>query len=483
MASLGWLACPLGSSAVPGHEISNLTVITSPKNATIGVAVETLIINFNLKAQTGIDVNRIKFLFDGGSPGFVVSANDFSVTKDEDKPDTKASISYVTEDVIFSKASTNIKVVYCLTSSNCNNILASAFINKLASGTSSGGTGGNNNGGNNNGGNNNGGNTSNGDNGSTGVTQIPRIFYLDVDEISNGDEGLVSTQAKQFKLTVTHNTQYLDKVTQDNFNVNTNPILSNLKITSTNTFTGEKVTVTDGYDFTLNGASVNSIERPGFTTTKYTSTSRVIKEAQKLKFKVDLQNYFNKINVVISNGALVTGEKNITIEALTGTLTNLVVDPTALSFSNTGKTKGQSSYFSDLVNIKATLVSNGDPSTVSDIDFFRLNKRQAKIKPKLYINSKKLLKIKPSIPAGGNAVISTAGGSSTISIPVNLETSAKEKVLIKQGFNSSSKIKTLTVPMIITTKTIDGLDLIFTDTLTDTVETLFETTISNGNSL
>jgi hypothetical protein len=474
IAFLGLFACQLSSKAVTGHEISDLAVITSPKNATVGVAVKTLIINFNLKAQTGIDVGRIRLLLDNGTPGFVVSASDFTVTEDESKPDTKASISYVTEDVTFVQASTNIKVIYCLTSTNCNDVLASASINKLASGTSSGGTGGGN----------SGGGTNNGDNGSTGVTQIPKVFYLDLDEVSNGDEGLVSTQTKQFKLTVTHNTQYLDKVTQANFNANTNPILSNLKITSINTLTGDKTKVTADYDFTLNGASIDSSERPGFAVTKYISNSSAIKEAQKLGFEIDLQSYFDKFSIVISNGAIVTADKSITIEALSGTLSDAVVNPSALSFSNTGTSKGISDYSSNLVNIEANLVSDSDPDTVSTVEFFRLNKAKAKIKPKLSINSKKLLTIRPSIPSGSSATISSNGNSFTISIPVNLATSAKEKTLIKQGFNISSKTKTLKIPMIITTKTGDDLDLIFTDTFSDTVETNFEiTTDSNGSSL
>ncbi len=463
------LACHVGSQAATGHSIDITSISSNPSPPRVGEAVDSFTIRFTLKAQSGIDVNRIKIFFDNGDTAFPTSASDFTVTPNVNHPDTRASIIYRAEGITFSQANTDIKISYCLTSFNCNTTLATALINQNAIGS------GNNNPG-------TGGNTNNGNSSNGSVSQIPHVFFLDVEEVTNGDTGTVSLEPKQFRLIIEQDKNYLDSVTEANFNPDTNPILSNLVITSTNTFTGEKTKVTDEYSFDLDSASIVSTTRTGFLVTEYISDSKIIKNGQKLKFNVDLkENYFDKFGIPVVNGAVIQDHDTITIKPLTGSLSNINIAPTSISFSNIGKSKGKSNYVSDSVTISANLNSDDPASTVANVDFFRLNTSNNKIKPKLSINSKKVLNIRPGLNGSGS--ISNNGDS--INLPINLETSAKENFLIKQGFNDPSKTKTLKIPMTITTNTVNGLDLIFTSTLTSTVDTSFQTTTAevNGNSL
>ncbi len=464
----------LSCGATTGHSITSLNIKTSPATPVVGEAVDTLTIKFNLLAQSGIDASRIKIFFGNGTSAFATSARDFTITPNINHPDTRAAVTYRTEGVTFSETSTKVKVAYCLTSFNCSDPLTTASINKAANGSSTGGSGS--------------GSTGGGTNGSTSngsVTQVPHVFYLDIDEVTNGDSGVVSLEPKQFRLTIEHDKNYLDAVTEDSFNADTNPILSNLIITSTNTYTAEKTKVTDDYSFSLDAASIESTARAGFLITTYISDSKIIKTGQKLKFNVNLEkNFFEKFDINVTNGAIVKDHAFITIKPLTGTMSNIAIDPSSISFSNNGKSKGKTNYVSETVNINADLDSDDTASTVSSVDFFRLNTNNQKIKPKLSINSNKVLNIKPSLSSEAN--VTTNSGVSSVTIPVNLGASAKESVLVKQGFNDSSKTKTLKIPLTLTTNTINGLDLIFTGTLNSPVDTSFETTSTaevNGDSL
>ncbi len=475
IAFLGLITCQSSIKATTGHSITNLFVKTSPATPTVGKAVDTLTIKFDLTAQSGIDVNRIKIFFGNGTSAFPTSPGDFTSNPNINHPDTRTAITYKTEEVTFSQTTTKIKVIYCVTSSNCTSPLATASINKISSSSSSGNSGSGS----------SGGGTTNGhtSNGST-VTQAPHVFYLDVDEITNGDTGIVSLEPKQFRLTVEHDKNYLDTVTDENFNPDTNPILSNLVITSTNIYTGEKTKVTDDYIFDLETASITSTNRAGYLITEYISNSKIIKNGQKLKFNINLATkYFDKFDIKTPNGAVLRDSATINIEPLTGTMSSIEIDPSSISFSNTGKSHGKSNYSSETVNISADLNSDDAASTVSDVEFFRLNASKNKIKSKLSINSKKVLNISPSLTSSNGGSISNNGSSSSITLPVTLATAGKEKTIIKQGFNDPSKAKTLKIPMTITTNTVNGLDLIFTGTLDSTVDTHFEETGVNGSSL
>ncbi len=457
----------LKAEATKGHSITKLKLKTSPVTPRVGSTLNSLTLNFNLTAKSGIDSSRIQILQNNGN---VTNSGDLTVTENTETevPNTKAQVKFVIEGLTIQRADNKFTVSYCLTSSNCNTKLASNSISFQALSSS-----GNN-------GNTPPPNTGNGNNGTPAVAPI--IFFMDVEELteSNGDLGNVSLNEKQFRLTINHNGQYLDQVTNGNFNAVTNPILRSLSILSTNTYTRGKTNVTDDYTFNLEAASVKpTTGNTSLFKTTYITDPVIIKTGQRLTFKVNLlKNYFKKFDIPVPQNSIVIRQESIDIEPIQGAVLSMsLTDP--ISFSNIGKKRGKVSYLSDNLNFNIETDAADGVSAVSKVNFFVLNNKKKKVKPRLAINSKARLAIAPSLTSNG----SVAG--STVTLPITLRTAAKEKFIIKKGFNDSGKEKILSIPFILNTVNTDGLDLVYKATFDDAVNTEFEitTTTSNGDSL
>lgn len=447
------LACQLASKAVTGHSISNLR--SNPISLTEG-SVVNLNLLFKLTAESGIDANRILFLYNNGS--FANDNGVFTVTNKSDHPNTQAGIKFEIES-FKPQAKNNFDVFYCLTSYNCDTKLA---LERLVINTTPNGS------------------APQTDNGNGAAFVAPIIFRMNVEEISNGDLGSVSLSAKQFRITVEHNSDFLDQVDDDNFNAVTNPILSSLRIRSTNVSTKKNTNVTDTYSFNLENGSVES-ENAGLLITKYISNPMVIKTGQRLRFLADLTKlYFEKFTIPLPENSIATRKKSILITPLEGDISDISIADT-ISFSNIGKSQGKTNYLSDTVIINVKTTGSEIPMGFNSVNFFRFNKNNEKIKSKLSINKNTKLNIKPSLALGENGSIS----GTTISLPVNLTTSAKETYIVNKGFNDQSKNKTLNIPLIISTNNANGLELIYNSSLNSSVSTSFPiTTVEvNGSSL
>ncbi len=464
------------SKAINGHEFDDITFSLIPSTPVVGESAK-LTINFDLKSSTGIDVNRIKIFINNSLLKY--KASDFIVDKEDPK---NASISFTLPAVIFTSTKNTITLKYLLTRSLDSIEQADFTFTVNATSSSSGGS---DSGGNSGGGSGGGSGTTNGDTG-TPVITVPRLFTIDVEEVSD-DLGVVSSSPKQFRLTVEHNGDVLDFVDEDNYDGTVNPVIKNLKVTSKKTFASNKETLLVNEDifFDLEKSSEVVEEDQGFYRTVYISDALELKQGQVLNFSLDLGKFLERSGIEFSSDIITKDSSKITIDPLKASFSSIALSDDSLDFSilsiDRKITMGSTGF-----NVLATTTGSGSllPATVNAIEF---SKKQAPKTAALRLDKGSRDRLKLSVEQNGDVIVSKSGSSTLITIPAQafIET-VKSKLNPKQKFTDSTKSKSLILPLSISASTSNGLEMIIRGAYNQTTQCNFDLDdlfVTNGETL
>lgn len=453
-------------SALNGHSITNLQVDVVPKRPKINNPVTSLSAEFKLKSASGIDTNRIKIFINNGAIQAV--ADDFEITETIDEKNVR--IKYTPSvDLAFTREENEFRVEYWLTRVNDNPPQASAAVTIFGRETnnSGGGSGGGGSGG------GSGGGGTNGDTGN-GVVQISRVLYLDVEDTSNGDTGFVSETAKQLKLIVEHDENYISFVDEDFFNANTDTVLKNLKIFSI--VDDVKTNVTDQFEFTLFNGSINS-DRDGYLETTYISDPIIIDTAVTLQFKVDVTSFLEKSETKIPANTVTKANASIDITPIQIDLEDLSIDENTVSFTTINSNRNNISLQSQAINISGSFDSaNHVVDSVSAVSFRDVNDNDKVIKSKIKYKKKASVNISPG--ASSDPVINLDNGDTySISIPTEIFINTARSTFSggsKNPLLDTSKQKTVFTPIVIEAFNANGLELELKGTLEEDKDIEFD---------
>lgn len=456
-----------------GHSIKQLKVVTQPKAPRVGNTVDSLTLTFKLKSTTGISKNRIKVLVN--DQALSIDGTNITLTKSTDNDDEDVDVYNVEIKLLgltFSQTSNEIKVQYLLSSISPETIKAQNSITLViqSSGNSGSGNGGSGSG---NGGSGSG---SGGNNG--GVHQAPRLITM-LAEVVNGD-GAVSSTAQNIRLTIDHDQRLLDIVTEDGFNPKTNIALKKLKITKVDpNDTDDKTDVSDDFVFNLETESVKidsaAVSKNGqMLRTIYISNGVILNEIAKLKFKIDLTQFYTNSGLDLEDDLITIAKDNILIEG--DTAENFAQpsldDP--IVFTLTKTKNGKVTYTSNTTDLRASFTNdNGGIASIRSTKFIRTNSSGSQIKPSI-LGKNKNHKLRLNINNGSPSVTQIGNGNtSTVTVPVTFTINSTKKELKSGGFFDSTSNKTITIPFMFIGKTTDNLDVLLENTYSEASAVIF----------
>lgn len=294
-----------------------------------------------------------------------------------------------------------------------------------------------------------------------------KIIHVKVKEISD-NEGVVSTEAKKFRLIVDHNPSY---IAGQNNNAGTSPLIQNLIILKRdlNRETNNLKDITEDFDFEQEDDSFDSPEHDGFLRTTFISDNQIIKKAQRLSFKIDLESYLRTLQISVFSNTSTKDVYKLDIKALELNFSSLNLENKSLVFSPVNPSKAKTFYTTDNLNLLGSFSSTDNLSDiVKQLQFETLSENGKPISVKLKKDGTKIkdLKLKPIVDNGNISLSTNGNGIYNLVMPIRFRSlsklSAKDIALI-------SNYDLLVVPVILDLKTGDNLDLNISGTLREGV--------------
>lgn len=328
------------------------------------------------------------------------------------------------------------------------------------------------------------------------------IMHLSIEEKLE-DESIrnqVSTQARQFRLILDHDANYIPEEGGEDFKAKDSIVLQNLSIIKRdlNREKKNKKDITANYDFELEAASTDSPDYPGMKRTVFISNQQIIKKGQRLNFKLSLRDYLDEylgnLPLRSENGELSNDDladirdidakviaryeiNSLELKFSSVDFVNSSNNGDSLVFYNRGK-DGESRIISEAMEIIAFLESNLNiTNLVKKIDYRSEGATGKRIKAKIKKDGTRNQKHRVVVNERADVVVASNGvGLYKINIPVELKSKNKLTNAEKQ---SLSKLDTVIVPIILDLKTDDGLDLNASGSLRKAISISFD---ANGQS-
>lgn len=466
--------------AAAEHSIKKLTFATKPKKVKATLPFD-ISVSFTLNTETGIQTNRLRASINGNNVG---SPSDFEI---EVISPTKAKVTFTREAQTISdvSATNKFKVSYFLTSDSNSKLLATSttsFLSLAAPAVS----------------NPNPDPTTPDPTTPDPTTPDPIdvvvdtrrfIVQLSVEEINEevvveepvieepseeepaapeedtattaviAETEFVSLEPKQFRLTIDHDKEFIPGEQLDFFDTSSSVLLNALKITRINREGIEEDASTE-FIFDLENSSQTSPDDNSLFRTKFLSQELVLKEIQKLRFKINLKKFLNNVNVSILDNFVFKDKDSISIDAVELTVTNSSLESGDLLYEPLGDTNLKKlNLLTAPLNLGGSFVAAAAPSNdFQVINFFReLDTKTDKANLKFGQGSKAKL-----LTSGVGSSLQIAPGAGTnfsFTLPVQFRLDQSRSAILKKRGILDLGAKTVNLPFEIITKDVNDLDV------------------------
>lgn len=297
------------------------------------------------------------------------------------------------------------------------------------------------------------------------------IAYIKINEVSD-EEGVVSTQPKKFRVIIDHDPSYISSQSKDSFDPDSSPLINNLSIIKRdlNRKKTNARNITADFEFEQERDSFDSPEHDGFLRTTFISNNQTIKKAQKMNFKLDLENYLRFIQKPFFSDIKTKISYRVDIKALELDFINLHLDDKSLIFSSKNPEKqGNVLYLTDNLTVLGTFNSEENLSDlVKQLSFETESASGTVIGPKLKEDATRTKNLNLEAISNGNDLLITSNGDGTYRVTIPLKFQTQNKLKAKQ-ITLIDNYNLLVLPVILDIKTADNLDLNINGTLRETV--------------
>lgn len=304
------------------------------------------------------------------------------------------------------------------------------------------------------------------------------IVFIEVEEISP-EPGIVSAQAKQFRLKIHHSPSYVPAEKIESFDRKKSPILTSLQIIGRDLDRDSKnpENIRGDFEFNLEADSSPSTKYENFLETHYLSNSLIFKKATRINFKIELFDYLDDQQDIETKNLITKVNDKLDIKSLELSFNDLYLNGDSLTFTSKNSKKLSKIQTEEYI-LKGLVETSLDLSdSVKNISFRDKDNRKLKAKIKKDgTKSKQSQKLKPETDEDKIRIYSSDSGNYRISIPVSYKS---KKKLTKAQRVDIEKMDLLVTPIFLVVKTGDGRDLKLNGILRDKVSIIYD----NGNTI